>query len=224
MRRWRPDGYLLLVALVLSPAVSLGADPPDRVCAELWQRVGPLQEEVNGIPLSTEVPDGRVVSGFNVKSLHRSDGSRFVPNSIQESNCYLDRILPSEVRAAFVEGAQNAISKSRRAAPSSLLEDLTKDIDRRLDDLFPSAAEGGALLAFWDYIGFDYGIQGVQHRNPNSLEREAYSSGVYTERHILRLLWLRYLDHLGVNEGNRPVVAALTMLWRNLVHVEQELG
>lgn len=210
MRRLILHGYLLLVVVVLSPAVSLSADQANRVCAELWQRVGPLQEEVHGVPWSTEVPDGWVVSAFNVKSLHRSDGSRFVPNSIQESDCYLDRILPSEVRTAFVEGAQNAVSKSRRAAPSSLLEDMTTDVDHRLDDLFPSAIAGGVLLAFWDYFGFDYGIQGVPHPNPNSLEREAYSFGVYTERNILRLLWVRYLVHLGVNEAAlKPVVEYL---------------
>jgi|SRR6185312_13333915 len=115
-------GYLLLIALVLSPAVSLGADPPDRVCAELWQRVGPLQEEVHGIPLSTEVPDGRVVSGFNVKSLHRSDGSRFVPNSIQESK---SQALGWNA-AALIESETKARRQDQRHYATERVAECTK--------------------------------------------------------------------------------------------------
>ena len=194
---------LLWIAMMLSlPMTSFAAARSDPVCAKLWQTTGTLREETYDLPRSFEIPDGQVIPGFHVKSLYRVDGSRFVPESIQESDCYLDRILTPEIRAVLIESAQDALARGRRTSPSVLLNAMSDVTRRRLNMHFRSTTPtSDGLVAFLDFVAFDYGIKGFDYPNPSQLEREAYSHGIHAETLISKLIWLKYLGHLGVNEA-----------------------
>jgi hypothetical protein len=175
-----------------------------------------LREEARGIPWVFGVPDSGVVEGVTTKSLYRADGSVFLPSSVQESDCYLDRILPPEMRAVLTQSARRAIARNRRADTRALLEALTDATDDGLGKLF-HAADGG-FLVFLLYISDEYSLQGVVNPeraggpiNPSRLERDVYSRGVYKDWTIPTYLWLSYLSHLGVKEV-RPLVEYLRSL------------
>jgi hypothetical protein len=169
-----------IAATLLAPIASLAMEKPDPAYLELWKRTGPLKEVTHGVPLVIGLLEA--VEGLHVKSLFRADGSRFVPSAIQESNCYLDRILPSELRTALIECARSAVSENQRADPSALFEAIDDATDRRLAELYHNDRDG--LGTFLGFLVRDYDIQGIRRSTPSPLERAAYSRGVYTDRNI----------------------------------------
>jgi hypothetical protein len=210
----RPDiaAHLLMAVMLLLPVTSWSEGRPDRACAGLWRSAGPLLEKAHGVLQTYQIPDEGFIDGFIVKSLYREDGSKFLPESIRESNCYLDRILAPEVRAALIRGAQTAISRNRGAHPDTLLDAMYHATASRLDELFHDTADGG-ILGFFSYVEFEYGIGEFPflRRDPNPLIRDAFSHGAYTEREMIHLLWLSYLRHLGV-QGLTPLLEYLRSL------------
>jgi hypothetical protein len=143
------------------------------------------------------------VKGFTVKSLFREDGSRFLPGNVQESSCYFDRILSPELRAALVEAAQSAILANRRGDPGSLFNAIFDATDDRLTEMFSSRS---GVLELFVFMGDDLSISSPDNPHVGGpLEQDANSQGMYSERNVMVLLWLSYLDHLGVRGVRRAI-------------------
>lgn len=198
---------LLIASLLVSAQGSWAATEAKAPCAELWQRSGALTEVTRAMARLNEVPDAGAIEGLEVKSLFRNDGMRFIPSSIQESSCYLDRALPYELRMALVEGAEDAIRHHRRSNPESLLDAMSNSTDRRLTKLYPDFD----YLSFLVYIEFEYYIVDIGYEGQSPLQRDAYLHGVYRKTSIARYLWLSYLEHLGV-KGAGPAVKHIKTL------------
>jgi hypothetical protein len=196
---------LLIVSMMFTPLGSMAGESSDGTCADFWHRTGPLREIIihGVVPVLGQL---FVVEKLTVKSLHRQDGSQFLPGSIRENNCYFDRVLSPEVRTALVEAARSAILANRGADPESLYDAISDATKRRLKKLLRS--EDGLLdiLSYYEWrlhiVGFGYFNRGS---DVGSLERDAYSRGVYSDPYIMTLLWLSYLEYRGVN-GVGPAI------------------
>jgi hypothetical protein len=186
---------LLIVSVMLTPLASMAGESSHGTCADFWRRTGPLREVISHgvVPV---IGQSFVVEKLTVKSLYRQDGSHFLPRNIHENNCYFDRVLSPEVRTALIEAAQSAILANRGADPGSLFDAIFDATDSRLTELLSSESGLTAVLAYFEW---SLHIVGRGHSGFGSLERDANSRGVHAQARVMVLLWLSYLDYLGVN-------------------------
>jgi hypothetical protein len=145
------------------------------------------------------VSDEGSIPGFKVKSLRYPDGRRFIPQDLRQSNCYLDRVLPENVRNALYDGAVSAVSLQRGKAEARL-ESLFDKTNDRLESLFAQEGmhPGTGMPLLLSYLQTDYELKGFHSPEAGSLEMQAFATGIYTENSVLSWLWISYLQHLGV--------------------------
>jgi hypothetical protein len=189
--------WVLLAALASIAGPAMAASP--KSCKSLWSRTGPLQETARELFRTDALPEDGTIGGFVLKTLSDARGQSFVPRTLAESNCYLDRVLPKSVREAVRAGASQAVLKSDDE-PNERLESLNDSINEKLDAIFVSQGmhPGTGVAALLSQLQTDYGLKGYNHSDVTILERAAFSSGLYSMNHVLGWIWLSYIEHLHV--------------------------
>lgn len=169
-------------------------------CTALWSNIGSLREINHSLPKTAVLPDDGVVTGFIIKSLHFRDGTRFVPRNLEESNCYLDRVLQKKVRDALTQGAASALRDHSGDDPEELLDLMSQKTDELLDRMFIRGGmhPGTGMSALLSYLESDYELKGYERSNVGPLEKQAFSLGIYWKIHETSWLWVSYVQHLGV--------------------------
>lgn len=194
--------YLLAVGVLLVTSAAQAAGPPGPSCDALWKKMPPLKEISYDLTRSREIPDADTVAGFTVGLLRFADGRRFVPRNLRESDCYLDRVVSPPIRSALLEGAQEALLNHPGASAEDLLDAMYEASNQRLDSLFVGhgMGRGAGMPMLQSWIQYDYRIAGFKHERVSSLDKQAFSLGLYTELSIGNFVWLHYLEHLGVKQ------------------------
>jgi len=203
---------VLLLLTLFSTAV-LAKDDVD--CAKIWDQVRRIHEVEEPQFRVPQVPEQGVISGLSFKSLYFDNDRRFIPASLAESNCSLDRMLGQRVREAVRAGAIAYTRTVRKRASEERVERLSTDIDTELDKSFVplGMAPGTGLNRIRSLMqnAFDIQLPSKQIRSP--LQKLAFDSHLYTPSAILTWLQVAYVQHLGVDGFNsEELIEALRAL------------
>ena len=189
--------FIAVLLLALASADVQSAQRAD--CAQLWKGVGPLREVKASVWRIPQIPDEGVVQGFWVRTLYLPDGERFLPRTVQESNCALDRMLDASVRAALRAGAAAFVKAPGDADPQSRWESLRAASDTRLNKLFVRGGMGAdtGLSRIGSIIEEKFDIRRWETENVGALQRQAFAAGIYSPNLIILWLKISYFEHLG---------------------------
>jgi hypothetical protein len=193
-RYWRE---LAALVLLVAGGPVFAATAPQQ-CADLWARHPDLSEENLPVYATYEVPSDGVVEGASMRRLRRPDGTAFIPASIDESNCFLDRVLDERTRRGLRVGAEEMMKSGRSVPMADRIQLLLQHACVRGEATqIDEALHCSTLSSVLTNLDRLYGISAADGANGPFVQ---YSSrlGIYSGSNILWYALLSYAQHLGV--------------------------
>lgn len=184
--------------LLLAAFSACNAERSRADCANLWR--GQQWREVDEpIWFSPSLPDQGVVPKLKMSALLDANGNRFVPANIQESNCFLDRILDQTTRTA-IKGAGSALARAGSPDMDEDVDLLLNEAARRVDAAIgvEKSSPAGTLTSILVNLQSLYGISRGPETDAGPFLRYAYSQRLYDGRTVTWYVLLAYVEHLGV--------------------------
>jgi hypothetical protein len=149
------------------------------------------------------VPEEGVIGGLSFKSLYVDigNGHRFIPTSLKESNCALDRMLGRRVGDAIRAGAIAYTRMGRGEKSEEQFERFSMSINSELNKLFVplGMTPNTGLSEIRSLIQDAFDIPQFSMKIKSPLQKLAYDARVYTPNLILNWLIIEYVKHLGVS-------------------------
>jgi hypothetical protein len=187
--------------LLVAASGAYGAERSQTSCADLWRKQQ-WREVDQPIWVSPSLPDQGVVPKLKMRALVDANDNRFVPGNLEESNCFLDRVLDDKTRAA-IKGAGSALARVDRPDMDDDVDLLLDDAARRVDAAagIKESSPAGTLTSILVNLQSLYGIRPGPVSDPGPFLRYVYSQRLYNSYTVTWYVLLAYVEHLGV----RPV-------------------
>lgn len=177
--------FISLLALLWS---SVGGAHSEQSCAALWDRLGPLEQADEPVWVDPNVPSEGVWEDIRMYSLRYPDGAPFIPRDIEESNCFLDRILDVGTQQAIVASARE-VAMHRRAGKSEQLDLFLESLLTHTDD---------RALTILGNLWTLYGLRPGPDPDAGPFMKYAYGQGLYNGHSIKLYILVAYAHFKGV--------------------------
>lgn len=197
MSKVRKSIVSLMLQIGLASA-ACAAGPLD--CETVWSDIGELRAAPAPVWMTPQVPGDGVIEEFVLTQFFRGDET-YVAQSLAEAVCILERMPDQKTRNAIRLGLADFVSAAVAGSAEARYEHLTSSIDARLNDLFVQhgmRADTGILYIRTD-MAEQFGVRyfgGVEFFSP--IQREALAQGIRSPNLVLALVWVEYLEQLGV--------------------------
>lgn len=175
------------------------AAPASAGCDEFWKKQRRLKEHDIQLETNPRVPDlSEPIEGFVVKMFTRENGRPVIPETLAESDCYLQRAIPRNLAEAIRLGAQDASRSLSKQPDSDDLQALSEGINARLEQALggvPGARFGFSTLAIHVSDAYQFRLWDVDAYT--RLQRELSKRGTCFQNGQLYYVLMSYVASLG---------------------------
>lgn len=181
----------------LEPAASVPSHELD--CASLGAASSQLRVEWRSMPVTIAIPEDGVIEDFRVGTLYRSDHSRFVPSTVSEAVCVIERSLEPPVLKAIVAGAKQGEMSGRGLEFEEQMESVYREVGEQLDLLYSDSGlpKGSGLTKVLWHLQNEIAVNSLSY--PSQLQVATQNLGIYSANHVAWYVLAEFLNGKGVD-------------------------